>query len=150
LDVVIVVGVADHRHEPLEPRELVEVLHGVDDVRVGAARRRLAGVGVVVVSQAKTPGEEPLDERQLCPFLLRVPFHGGRHAVKCVPCPDLRCCLGGSLSGGGLHGFIVPEHALACLYTTSVVSTAGVAELVPTPAQVTFSTKIKSSTCIYE
>jgi hypothetical protein len=58
--------------------------------------------------------------------------------------------LGGSLSGGGLHGFIVPEHALACLYTTSIVSAAGVAELVPTPAQVTFSTKIKSSTCIYE
>jgi hypothetical protein len=58
--------------------------------------------------------------------------------------------LGGSLSGGGLHGFIVPEHALACLYTTSIVSTTGVAELVPTPAQGMFSTKITSSTCVYE
>lgn len=149
LDVVIIVGVADHRHESLEPRELVEVLHGVDDVWVGAAAGwRLTGI--VVVSQAKTPGEEPLDERQLRPFLLWVPFHGGRHAVKRVPCPDLGCCLGGPLSGGGLHGFVIPEHALACLYTTSIVSAAGVAELMPAPAQVMLSTMIKSSTCIYE
>jgi hypothetical protein len=36
------------------------------------------------------------------------------------------------------------------LYTSSIVSTTGVAELMATPAQVKFSTKIKTSTCIYE
>jgi hypothetical protein len=45
--------------------------------------------------------------------------------------------LAGSCCGGWLNSFIVPEHALACLYTASIVSATGVAELVPTPAQVT-------------
>jgi len=45
--------------------------------------------------------------------------------------------LAGSCGRGWLDGFIIPEHALACLYTASIVSTTGVAEFVPTPAQVT-------------
>ena len=133
LDVVIVVAVADHWDKSLKPWQLVEVLHGVNNIRVSTAGWRLAGV----VSQAETTCEEPLDECQLRTLLLRVPLNGGWHAVKCVPCPDLGCCLAGSCCRGWLDGFIIPEHALACLYTASIVSTTGVAEFVPTPAQVT-------------
>lgn len=57
LSIIIIVIITYNRNEPLEPRQLVEVLHGVD-IGIRATWRRWARV---VVAQAETSSKEPLN-----------------------------------------------------------------------------------------
>jgi hypothetical protein len=61
LHIVFIVVVTYHGNKPLEPRQLMEIFHGIY-VRVCTAGW---GLVRVMVTQTKTSGKEPLDQCKL-------------------------------------------------------------------------------------
>lgn len=130
LDEIFIISITDHRHKPLEPRQLVQVLHRIN-IRVWASRRWL----VRMITKAEPSFEESLYKSQLCPFLLSIALENSWHGIETAPCPHFCFLIWGWHRGFKVEVVFAPECALASLDSIPIFSPAGVAELMPTPVE---------------
>ena len=137
LDIVFIVVVTYYWHKPLQPRKLMEVLHGIN-IRVCTT---WWGLVWVMVAQTETPSKEPLDQCQLRSLLIWVCVHAHGHGkwIEGVPFPLFRFL--DRVAHQVFRVLFVPKCTLTGLLSVSVLRTTRIAELMPTPAVVTHVSK---------